>query len=281
MLKLRDGLIELYKKVATSIPGDVQEALRAAHGNEADGSEAKEALNGLLETIRSARQHSRLVCLDIGMPAFYVSVPRGLSHKEIKDTIMDATRLATRKVPLSANAVDILTERNTGDNTGEGFPIIHLTQSSNDMLTVDLTLRCPDCEAQGQTYSLPDEALGAEINLDSIAKCAVDAVKKAQGRGCPPYAVGIGAGASKDQVTNLSRKQLLRKLSDTAENEAIAELEKTVLGEINRLGIGPLGRGGATTALGVKVGLNHRLPASFVVDVYLNCWALRRGRLIW
>lgn len=281
MLKLRDGIIELYKKVATSVPPDVEEALSDARGREAEGSGAGEVLGGMLGEIKRARKESRPICLETGLPAFYVSVPKGLSHSDIMDTIAEATRLATRRVPLSANAVDIITERNSGDNTGEGFPIVHLEQSPNDMLTVELTLRCPECETQGQTYALPSEALGADRNLEGIARCAVDAVKKAGGEGCPPYTVGIGAGASKDQVTALARRQLLRKLSDRAGEEAVAALEDRILDDINRLGIGPLGKGGSTTALAAKVGLNHRLISSFVVDVYLNCWALRRGRLIW
>ncbi len=281
MLKLRDGIVELYRKVATSVPPDVEEALRASRSRETPESEAFEVLDGILDKIKRARKEAGLICMETGMPAFYISVPKGLSHDEIMDTVKEATRLATLKVPLSASAVDIVTERNTGDNTGKGFPIIYLEQSPSDILTVELTLRCPECEAQGQTYSLPSEALGAERNLDGIARCALDAVKSAQGKGCPPYVVGIGAGASKDQVTALSRKQLLRKLSEPSEEEAVAALESRVLAEINGLGIGPLGRGGSTTALDVKAGLNHRLTASFVVDVYLSCWALRRGRLIW
>jgi tartrate/fumarate subfamily iron-sulfur-dependent hydro-lyase alpha chain len=149
------------------------------------------------------------------------------------------------------------------------------------MLTVDLTLRCPECETLGQTYSLPNEDLGAGNNLDGIVRCAVNAVKKAGGSGCPPYVIGVGAGAAKDQATALSRKQLLRKLPDEAEESKVAELEDEILKDVNGLGIGPLGRSGASTAIGVKVGLNDRLTSSFVVDVFLSCWALRRGRLIW
>jgi fumarate hydratase class I len=281
LLKLRDGIVELYRKVATSLPPDVEEAMKAAHVTEAEGSGAREVMGGIVERARTARRQSELVCLEIGVPVFYVSVPQGLSHKDIVETIMEATRTATTKIPLSASAIDILSERNTGDNTGKGFPIINLEQSPNDILSVDLTLRCPECEIQGQTYSLPNETLGAETNLEGIAKCAMDAVKKAAGNGCPPYVIGIGAGASKDQVTALSRRQVMRKLTSKAEDDAVAEFEEKLLKELNGLGIGPLGRSGSSTALGVRVGLNHRLTSSFVVDVYLSCWALRRSRLIW
>jgi fumarate hydratase class I len=281
LLKLRDGIIELYRKVATSVPPDVEEALRAAHDREAEGSKARDTLAGMLERIKRSRKGPKPVCIETGIPAFYLIVPKGLSHGEILETIAEATRLATRKVPLSANAVDIISERNTGDNTGKGFPIIHLGQSPNDMLTVELTLRCPECETKGRTYSLPDETLGAAPPLESIGRCALDSVRKAEGRGCPPYVVGVGAGASKDQVTALSRIQLMRKVPERSAEGPVADLEDKILTEINGLGMGPLGAGGSTTALAVKVGLNHRMTSSFVVDVYLSCWALRRGRLVW
>jgi fumarate hydratase class I len=281
LLKLRDGIVELYRKVATSLPPDVEEAMKASFDLEAESSKAKETLGGIVEGVKKSRKLSRLVCLEIGLPVFYVSVPQGLGHADIISTILDATRLATQKIPLSTSAVDIITERNTGDNTGKGIPLIHLTQSPNDTLSVDLTLRCPECETLGKTFSLPDEALGAGTDLDGIAKCAMHAVMEAGGNGCPPYVLGIGAGAAKDQVTALSRRQLLRKLGDKAENEKVASLEEKLLKDINGLGIGPLGYSGASTALGVKVGIEDRLTSSFIVDVFLSCWALRRGRLIW
>jgi len=106
-------------------------------------------------------------------------------------------------------------------------------------------------------------------------------VHKAQGRGCPPYILGVGAGASKDQVTRLAKDQLMRKLGDGNKIAELADLEERLLKEINQLGIGPQGLGGRTTAIGVKIGVNHRHPASYFVDVSLSCWATRRGRLIW
>ncbi len=281
MLKIRDGIVELYRKVATSIPPDVEKALLEARAAEEEGSKAAETLDALIQNARGSRKRSRLICIETGVPAFYVSLPKGMGHGNFIGIIKDATRTATTKVPLSSNAVDVLTERNSGDNTGEGFPIIHITESETDILTVDLMLRCAECETQGATYSLPDKEISDELNLEGIRKCVLDAVRNAGGRGCPPYTVGVGAGASKDQATALSREQLKRKLPERADDEKVAAFEDELLRQVNALGIGPMGSGGNTTALTVKVGLNHRMPSSFVVDVYLNCWALRRGRLIW
>jgi fumarate hydratase class I len=280
VLKLRDGIVELYKKVATSIPPDVEEAMKGAFSSEGD-ARARKSLGGILEIIQRSRQASRPACIETGIPIFKVKVPRGLSHTEMKTTIREATAIATRKVPLGLSAVDILTGENSGDNTGIGFPVIYLEEAPNDTLAVDLMLRAGDCENYGQTFQLPVDELHAGRDLDGVRRCVLDCVTKARGKGCPPYTVGVGIGATHDQVSVLGIHQLFRKIPDESEYPAIAELEKRLFNEINTLGIGPVGIGGSTTALGVKIGINHRHPESFLVHVSLACWANRRGRLIW
>jgi fumarate hydratase class I len=267
MLNLRQGIIELYRKVARSIPPDVEAALVSAREKEDEGSQAERALREVLETIKLAREGKRPVCLDTGIPVFYVKIPKGLSHGEIRSVIMEATREATVKVPLSPNAVDILTNRNTGDNTGVGFPVIHLEESEGSSLVVDLMLKGSWSEK--------------ERDLEGITTCVIDAVKQAGGRGCPPYTVGVGVGGTIDQVTSLSREQLRRKIDDKNPEDALDELEKACLAEINDLGVGIMGLGGKSTALGVKIGVQHRHPDSYFVDVALACWSNRRGKLVW
>lgn len=280
MLKLRDGIAELYKRVSTSVPSDVENALRAAYDSEENKS-AQETLSIMLENIRLARQTSRPVCQDTGTPVFHVKVPRGLSYTELLSTINEATVKATEKVPLRQNAVDGIAGNNTHNNTGIGFPVVHLEDAADNTLKIDLMLRGADCENVSRTYRLPVESLGAESNLEGVRRCVLDAVHKAQGKGCPPYIIGVGIGASNDQASVLSRRQLLRKIPDQNEHPVISELENRLLGEINRLGIGPMGLGGKTTAIGVKIGVNHRHVSSYLVDVAVCCWAHRRGRLIW
>lgn len=281
MLKLRDGIVELFRKVATSIPPDVEEAIKGSFPLEEEGSAAKSAISIILANIRLARETSRPICQDTGVPVFYVQVPVGLSQLELKETIIEATRIATEKVPLRPNAVDVISEKNSVDNTGDGFPVIYLEETSGSTLNIDLMLKGGGCENAGQLYKLPVFELQAQRDLDGVRKCVIDAVQKAQGRGCPPYIIGVGIGAAKDQVTRLSKSQLMRRLNDTNRIAELASLEKRVLGDINELGIGPQGFGGRTTALGVKIGANHRHPASYFVDISVSCWADRRGRLIW
>jgi fumarate hydratase class I len=281
LLKLRDGIVELYKKVATSLPPDVEDAIRSALSGESEGTTAGATLSLLLENVRSARDTARPICQDTGVPVFFLKVPVGLSHIELRNTICEATRIATEKVPLRPNAVDVLTEKNSGDNTGLGFPLIYFEETPGSTLTVDLMLKGGGSENAGQLYKLPAGELKAQRDLDGVRRCVLDTVVRAQGRACPPYIIGVGIGAAKDQVTKLSKGQLMRKINDTNSIGELSALETRLLEEINELGIGPQGLGGGTTAIGVKVGVNHRHPASYFVDVAVSCWATRRGRLIW
>jgi fumarate hydratase class I len=278
---LRDAIVELYRRAATSLPPDVENALKSSLRREDTGSSAKAALSTILKNIDIARETSRPICQDTGVPVFFLKVPAGFSHLKLKKEIFRATRTATREIPLRPNAVDVLTDRNSGDNTGTGFPVIYIEETNSRKLTVDLMLKGSGSENIGQLYKLPAAELGAERNLEGVRRCVLDAICTAQGRGCPPYIVGVGIGATKDQVTRLAKEQLMRTVEDLNEHKTLARLEKDLLKDINRLGIGPLGLGGKTTAIGVKIAVNHRHPASYFVDVSIACWADRRARLIW
>lgn len=281
MLSLRDAVVELYRQAATSLPADVEAALRLAFMREEKDSNAKEALSSILENIKLARKTAKPICQDTGVPVFFIKIPAGFSQLKVKDEIIKATRIATKRIPLRPNAVDILTDKNSGDNTGIGFPVIYFEGTKNKQLTIDLMLKGSGSENIGQLYKLPAEEFKAERDLEGVRKCVLDTVYKAQGRGCPPYIIGVGIGASKDQVTRLAKEQMIRNLKDINKYKALSDLEKSILSDINQLGIGSLGFGGKTTAIGVKIGINHRHPASYFVDVSVACWADRRARLVW
>jgi len=134
-------------------------------------------------------------------------------------------------------------------------------------------------ENVGITYSLPNKDLDAGRNLEGVRKCVLDAVFKAQGKACPPYVIGAAIGGSKDVVACLSKKQLLRKLNDVNEDSELDRFEKELKEDLNKLGIGPLGLGGKTTCLAVKIAESSRHPASYFADISFCCWACRRGQL--
>ncbi|MCK4910002.1 MAG: fumarate hydratase [Thermodesulfovibrionales bacterium] len=272
-MNLKQGIVALFKKVSTSMPPDVEEAVREALGHETQ-EENRAWLERILETATRSRSAKIPLCIGTGVPVFFVSVPMGVSHAQVRETIIEATREATGKIPLSPSAVDVLSNTNSGDNTGEGFPVVHIEETPESKLTVELMLLGAGSEALGRTYSLPDEALGAERNFDGVRAVIADAVKLSGGRACPPYIIGVGIAATRDRATWLSKQQIRRKVSDTNPSEDLDSIEKQLQEEINSAH-------GRTLVLGVKIGAHHRHPDTYFVDVSFLCWNTRRGKLIW
>jgi fumarate hydratase class I len=291
MIKLRDGLVELYKKVATSIPKDIEDALRIAVQRETDLA-VKESLANTVGACIAARTSASAICEDSGLPVFYAKVPKGLSQLMVRDVIIEATTKATQMIPLRPNAIDSLSGEPSQGNVGILFPIIFTEETNEGQLTIDLMLRGGISETLSMTYQLPQTLSGdivsrltmqgvAERDLNGIRACVINAVLSARGKGCPPYIIGVGIGGAKEQVALLSSRQLLRKVYDIHAESRCAQLEAQLLDDINTYVSGTPGFVGRTTALAVKVGIAHRHPESFLVDISFSCWAHRRGRFIW
>ncbi|MBO9371018.1 MAG: fumarate hydratase, partial [Chloroflexi bacterium] len=178
------------------------------------------------------------------------------------------------------NAVDSLTGHNTGNNLGIGFPVFHFEEGApDDPLEVALLLKGGGSENVSIQYSLPYEPLKAGRDLEGVRRVVLDAVHRAQGEGCAPGILGVCIGGDRGTGYTHAKMQLLRPLDDVNPVPELAALEERLLGECNELGVGPMGFGGKTTVLGVKIGAAHRLPASFFVTVAYMCWACRRARM--
>jgi fumarate hydratase class I len=177
--------------------------------------------------------------------------------------------------------VDSITGKNSGNNLGdEAFPTLHFEEVEGDTLIVDLMLKGGGCENVGAQYSLPNSGLGAGRDMEGVRKVVLDAVHQAQGKGCAPGILGVAIGGDRGSSYYGSKEELFRAMEDENPDPELAELEGRLLKEANQMGIGPMGFGGETTLLGVKIRGMHRLPASFFVSVSYMCWAHRRRRMI-
>jgi fumarate hydratase class I len=268
---------ELFRRAATSIPPDVLAALEAAREREEAGSVARDTFDVLIENTRIAREDSRPICQDTGMPFFEVSVPRGASLGAIERAATEATRAATKAGYLRPNSVDTLTNKNPGDGAGRGMPIVHVHEGRGKNLSAHLVLKGGGCENVGSQSSLPNADLGADRDLEGVKKVVLEAIFNAQGKGCAPGVIGFCFGGDRANGYNEAKKQLFRKLDDASPDPTIAAMERELLEKGNLLGIGPMGYGGKTTLLGVKGSYLARLPASYFVSVSYMCWATRRA----
>jgi len=280
MRDLTEPLLELVRRTSTDLAPDVEGALKAAREREAPGSAAQGALDTILQNVAMARETSSPICQDTGTPVFYVRHPAGWSTRALREQIRAAVAQATAKAYLRPNAVDSITDKNSGNNLGgEDFPTIHFEEVEAGELTVDLMLKGGGSENCGAQYSLPYGPMGAGRDLAGVRKVVLDAVQKAQGHGCAPGVIGVAIGGDRGSSYAKSKELFFRKLDDRNPDAKLAELEERLCAECNTLGIGPMGFGGETTVLGVKLTGMHRLPASFFVSVSYMCWAHRRHRM--
>jgi len=278
-LDLTDQFVELIRRAATQLPQDMRQALRQAKGNEDPGSAAEGALETILLNVDIAEKNSTPICQDTGTPIFEVKYPIGVSTRRLADQIRQAAAIATERNYLRPNAVDTITGKNSGDNTGEDFPTMHFHEWDEEVIHVDLLLKGGGCENVSTQYKLPDAGLGAGRDLEGVRRVVLDAVHQAQGKGCGPAVLGVAIGGDRGSGYLKSKQQLFRQLDDTNPDPQLAALEERIYHEANELGIGPMGFGGKTTALGVKIAAQHRLPASYFVSVAYMCWANRRASM--
>jgi fumarate hydratase class I len=280
MQDITSAAVELIRRASTDLPADVEAALRAAHAREARGTAAAGALAAILENVALARTQSTPICQDTGVPIFTVHHPQEVSTRWLRAQLEPALVEATRRAILRPNAVDPVTGANSGNNLGAGYPTLHFEEWADDHLQVDLMLKGGGSENVAAQYKLPHAPLRAGRDLDGVRRVVLDAVYQAQGKGCTPAVLGVAIGGDRGTGYIHAKEQLFRPLDDVNPVPELASLEARLHDECNQLGIGPMGFGGETTVLGVKIGAVHRLPACYFVSVAYMCWACRRARLI-
>jgi fumarate hydratase class I len=275
-MEIEEKIAGLIRRTSSRLSADVLQALAAAIRREAKGSSARMILETLVQNAALARRKGTPMCQDTGTLTFFVDERlRGLVTPA---AVKKAVAVATEKGWLRRNTIDSVSGRSINSNTCDGAPVIHYVpaKSRRAAPTVTLLMKGGGSENMSRQYSLPDAALGAGRDLEGVRRCVLDAVHKAQGYGCAPGILGVCVGGDRACGFEEAKHQLLRRLDDTNRDPALARLEKRLVKEANALGIGPMGLGGKTTVLGVKIGSRPRVPASFFVTVAYLCWAARR-----
>jgi len=263
MRNLKSNLLELIRRTSAELPDDVVHTIARSAKQEQQGSNAQYAMNIIVNNIDMAKLKSAPLCQDTGSILFFVTAPKGFDQLAFEKAARDTVAEATAKGYLRQNSVDSLTGKNTGNNLGPGSPSLHFHQHRGSRVDVRLILKGGGCENVGAQYSLPDTRINANRDMDGVRKAILDAVVQAQGKGCGPGILGVCIGG--DRATGYVHP-----------DRSLAALEKDIVVSANKLGIGPMGFGGATTLLGCKIGLLNRLPASYFVSISYMCWAYRR-----
>jgi hydro-lyases, Fe-S type, tartrate/fumarate subfamily, alpha region len=271
---------DVIARATARLPEDVTRAIRQGRTREAEGSLAAMALDSILKNAELARSEGAPMCQDTGVPLFWIHHPAGVSTGMLAKACAEAVRRATAQKLLRENAVDTLTGRNTGNGSAPGIPSVHCEEWDRPETRVQLLLKGGGCENTSAQYSLPDTKLGADRNLEGARRVVLDTVHQAQGKGCGPGILGVCLGGDRGSGYLEAKYQLLRHLDDHNPVPELDAMEQRLVDEANQLGIGPMGFGGKTTVLGVKIGTLGRVPASYFVSIAYLCWAARRAGAI-
>lgn len=188
---------------------------------------------------------------------------------DLTAAVNEGVRRAYVEGYLRKSVLDPITRVNTGDNTPA---VLHIRFVEGDKLRLTVAPKGFGSENMSRLAMLPPSA-GTEGILNQI----VTAVTEAGASACPPVVVGVGIGGTMESCALLAKRQLLRPLGEPAEREDLAKLEETALARINASGIGPMGLGGATTALAVHLAAEPTHIAGLPVAVNLQCHACRHA----
>lgn len=264
--------LSLIRLAAVRLPTDVKDALQRAYIEERHEIGRLQLVN-ILENIRLAEEMNVPLCQDTGTIIFYVRAGANFRVLDkVESALLRAVRRATLEVPLRPNAVNPFTNKNSGDNTGRRIPYINWEVSDGDSLEITVLLK-----GGGSENACALKMMEPSEGVDGVKKFVVECVLKAGGMPCPPTIVGVGVGGGADIAMALAKRALLRPVGEENPDADLTEIEKELREAINATGIGPMGLGGDTTALDVKIEYAHRHPASYPVAVAFQCWAARKA----
>ena len=210
------------------------------------------------------------MCQDTGIMIFFAELGTEFQPGfDMEAAIREAVILATVEIPFRPNAVDPLTRKNSGNNTGTEIPDIHWKLVPGKQLKITAAPKGAGSENMSALKMMNPTETG------SIKNFVLETVVNAGGMPCPPLTLGVGIGGSFDKAARLAKEALLESL-----DAPLSSFEKEILDAVNALGIGCMGLGGSTTALAVHVKTAHCHTASLPVAVNIQCWANRHASVV-
>ena len=250
------------------LPTDVRDSF-ARNAAREESPAAREVFRQLTENFELAEQTGLPLCQDTGLAVFFVDVGEDLrvAGMNIREAINEGVRTGYAEGYLRKSACDPLTRTNTRDNTPA---VIHFDIVPGDKLKIAFMAKGGGSENMSRVTMLAPAQ-----GWPGIRKFVIERVAEAGPNPCPPTVVGIGIGGTFDYAPILAKKALLRKLDDANPDPKLAAMESELLEALNRLGIGPMGLGGKTTCLGVKIAMSPCHIASLPLAVNIQCHSSR------
>lgn len=271
---ITDTVERLFKDLNYNIGNDISEALCNAQKNE-ESPVGKAVIAQLLENNKIAAEEKIPICQDTGMAVLFVEYgERVVIDGNFKEAVEEGVRRAYVGGYLRKSVVtDPVFDRvNTKDNT----PAIIYT----DIVEGDKIKILAGCKGFGSENMSQIKMFTPSAGIEGVKQFILDAVKYAGPNPCPPIVVGVGIGGTFEKAAQLAKKATLRPINTKNEDPRYAKLEDELIEEINKMGFGPAGLGGNTTAIGVNVETYPTHIAGMPVAVNICCHAARHKEAV-
>jgi fumarate hydratase subunit alpha len=271
--KLKEEVKKAYISSSIKLPNSVKELFKQARNKEVEGSLAQKVFEILCQNAEIAERESLPLCQDTGIPVILVRISEGLTIPTgLESAINAGIAEAVKEGYLRASVAHPLTRENTGTNTPA---VIHYEIVPGEEL-FEIWVMPKGCGSENMSRLA---MLKPADGLEGIKNFVLETVKLAGPNPCPPLIVGVGIGGSFEHCAFLAKKALFRELGTPNPDPKVKALEEELLSEINKLGIGPLGFGGKTTALAVHVEVAHTHIASLPIAVNFLCHSARIAKI--
>ena len=275
LAQVEDACKEIYIRALKLLPPDIKEGFKRLDETETNAT-GKAILGTMIRNIKVAEENTNLLCQDTGIPIYNVVIGSNVAVDgyKLKQAIIKGCARATREHPLRSSVVHPTTRQNEHTSCGRGVPVINIDFSDKpDELSIEMIPK-----GSGSEYnSWLKMALPAD-GIDAIKTFVIDCVLEAGGKTCPPTIVGVGVGGTADLCVHLSKVAATRPLGSACDDAEGAKLEKELSGVVNKLGIGPQGLGGDSTAFAVHVETAATHITLNPVAVNMQCHSARRAR---
>ncbi|OQX53578.1 MAG: hypothetical protein B5M48_03090 [Candidatus Omnitrophica bacterium 4484_213] len=268
--EIEDTVAQLCLEANRNLPKDVLAAIK--EGIDKERGRPKKILQKIIENCSLAEREKLSLCQDTGLPIVFIDIGRNLIIKgDLEKAINRGIKEGYQKGYFRNSVVDPFLRKNP-----QSIPaVIHLNISASDKMKIALMPKGFGSENASATYMFEPTA-----TIEEIGDWVVKIIKEKGANACPPLFIGIGIGGSLDKAVLLSKQALLRPVDKVNSRLNLTKLEQEFLTRINKLGIGPLGLGGRTTALRVRILVYPTHIAGLPVALNISCWALRRASRI-
>lgn len=265
---------QLYIRALKVLPPDIKGGFARLTETET-APRAQGILATMVRNIQVAEENENLLCQDTGVPIYNIAIGRGVEvdGHDLKQAIRKGCERATREHPLRSSVVHPLTRRNEHTSCGAEVPVIHIDFTPEpDRLTIQMIPKGSGSENNSfLKMAIPAEGIAA------IKEFVIDCVINAGGKTCPPTIVGVGLGGTSDLCVALAKRAATRPLGSHCADPEGAALEKELSAAVNRLGVGPQGLGGDSTAFAVHVELAATHITMNPIAVNMQCHSARRA----